>query len=113
MKTLLKEKREIFEDFHIPWNETIEWKFSDAMDSYPKADPQTVLDNIVKPYLEKAFQNPLETYVEWLKEKYCGRPMTKRTIKSEIGEDYFKEMLRKGILEPIFKTNFYTIVEGK
>lgn len=113
MNPLIEEKKEIFDDFRIPWSEAIEWKFEDAIASCPNSDPEVILDNIAKPYFEKAFLHPLETYAEWLKEKYYGRSLTKRTIIKEIGEDYFNQMLKSGMLKAIPKTRFYIIEEGK
>lgn len=55
-KNLIREKKKLFKDFFIPWNEEIERKFATEMKTYPSADPECVLDRIARPYIHKKLE---------------------------------------------------------
>lgn len=50
-KRLLREKKQVFEDFHVPWDYEIEQKFKREMSKFPNKDPSIVLDRISHDYL--------------------------------------------------------------
>ena len=50
-KRLLCEKKQVFEDFHVPWDYEIEQKFKREMSKFPNRDPSIVLDRIAHDYL--------------------------------------------------------------
>lgn len=50
-KRLLCEKKQVFEDFHVPWDYEIEQKFKREMSKFPNKDPSIVLDRIAHDYL--------------------------------------------------------------
>lgn len=48
---LLCEKKQVFEDFNVPWDYEIEQKFKREMSKFPNRDPSIVLDRIAHDYL--------------------------------------------------------------
>ena len=48
---LLCEKKQVFEDFNVPWDYEIEQKFKREMSKFPNKDPSIVLDRIAHDYL--------------------------------------------------------------
>lgn len=112
MNPLLAEKKEAFNDFRILWDEAIERKFAETMAEFPNANPETVLDNICLPYMEKAFKYPLETYAEWLRNKYGDRQVCKRHLVYETGTEFFEELLAEGYISHV-KGNKYIIKEKR
>lgn len=109
MQTLIEEKKSVFDDFRIPWDESIEKEFANRMAANPKANPEITLDNICQSYLARALETPTETAYAWLKEKHESAP-TGRTIKHEVGKEIFDELLSAGRLKRVKGTSSYTIV---
>jgi len=110
MQALIVEKKAVFDDFRIAWDESIEKEFSNRMAANPKANPEITLDNICQSYMVKALETPTETAFAWLKEKHgdCAKGIT---IKREIGTEIFNELLRSGCIERIKGTSSYAIVQ--
>lgn len=111
MNALIAAKKEVFDDFCIPWDEEIERKFAATMAKYPNSNPEIVLDNIAHPYMEKAYANPYQTYAAWLKTKYNGAPVTKKRIVSILGRETFDDLLCLGYLNPVKYAKRYTVAE--
>ncbi len=101
MNILLEEKRELFNDLRIPWDNDIERQLKERIKEKPSADPAMLLDRIAHRYIEKAFENPMETYIAYLKDKHGTRPMSRRTLLNELGEEAFEELVNNGTLEPV------------
>ena len=52
-KNLVREKKAIFKDFYIPWDNEIERRLETEMNANPLADPEIILDRICRPYINK------------------------------------------------------------
>ena len=52
-KDLIREKKQLFKDFYIPWRKKIEKDFATEMAARPNADPELILDRICRPYIHK------------------------------------------------------------
>lgn len=109
METIIELKKQVFNDMRIPWDESIERKLYAQMEMFPNSDPEILLDNIALLYIHKAFADPNETYAAWLKAKYGDKFIERRTLRSELGDEVFEEMVSSGRLVRRDKTQSYQI----
>lgn len=99
---LIAEKKKVFHDLKILWNEEIEREYARQIFAYPKANPEVILDNICRTHLEYAFEHETETYYSWLKAKYPnGNAISQKSIQTEVGEDGFSLLISAGLIKQI------------
>lgn len=109
METIIAEKMGVFYDFRIPWDEAIERKFYARMAAFPNSDPEATLDSIAKPYMEQAFDDPVQSMAQWLRQKHNGNPITKRAISMELGKENFDLLRNAGVIKNI-RDNFWEVL---
>lgn len=51
LEIIIEEKKKIFEDFDINWDEKIKQEFCAQLKAKPNRDPQIILDQICRPYI--------------------------------------------------------------
>lgn len=115
-KNLIREKREVFNDFCIEWNPVIERKFIAEMQIHPERDPRCVLDFYAHDYLVKGieeYHTKLEAKNKALSEKFhknfdyiFAKILKKYSLNiipesvfiTNFGKRKFKEMLECGVV---------------
>ena len=103
MNSILREKRQIFSDLCIPWDDKIQREFDLEMSKRNNADPQVVADIICHDYIEYAMNHHTEAMHEFLKSK-CKRGehfLYARDITREIGKDGLQDLINADLVSPI------------
>ena len=102
MNSVLIEKRQIFSDLCIPWDDRIQREFDLEMSKRNNADPQVVADIICHDYIDRAMENYTETMHKFLKGK-CKSDgiLYEREIISLIGKENLSELLKANLITPI------------
>ena len=107
MNSVLIEKRQIFSDLCIPWDDRIQMEFNLEMSKRNNADPQVVADIICHDYIDRAMENYVGTMYDFLKEK-CKRGTSylyEKTIVNTIGKENLQELLKADLVSPIMVGN--------
>lgn len=102
MNSVLREKRQIFSDLCIPWDDRIQREFDMEMSKRNNADPQVVADIICRDYIDRAMENYTETMHRFLKGK-CKSDgiLYEREIVSLIGKESLSDLLKENLITPI------------
>lgn len=102
MNSVLREKRQIFSDLCIPWDDRIQREFDLEMSKRNNADPQIVADIICHDYIDRAMENYTETMHEFLKGK-CKSDgiLYEREIVSLIGKESLSDLLKANLITPV------------
>ena len=102
MNSVLIEKRQIFSDLCIPWDDRIQREFDLEMSKRNNADPQVVADIICHDYIDRAMENYTETIHKFLKGK-CKSDgiLYEREIVSLIGKENLSDLLKTNLITPI------------
>ena len=102
MNPVLREKRQIFSDLCIPWDDKIQSEFDLEMSKRNNADPQIVADMICHDYIEYAMNHYTETMHKFLKEKTKSDGILyERELVSLIGKENLSDLLKANLITPI------------
>ena len=102
MNSVLIEKRQIFSDLCIPWDDRIQREFDLEMSKRNNADPQVVADIICHDYIDRAMENYTETMHKFLKSKCKSDSILyEREIVSLIGKENLSDLLKANLITPI------------
>ena len=97
MSRIINEKKQIFSDLCIPWDNRIEREFNAEMSKRKVSDPDALLDIICRKYIDRAMEKYVGTMYDFLKEK-CKRGknyLYEKTIVNTIGKRICKNCLRQ------------------
>ena len=101
MNSVLIEKRQIFSDLCIPWDDRIQREFDMEMSKRNNADPQVVADIICHDYIDRAMENYTETMHKFLKSKCKSDGIRyEREIVSLIGRENMRDLLKANLMPP-------------
>ena len=102
MNPVLREKRQIFSDLCIPWDDRIQREFDLEMSKRNNADPQIVADMICHDYIEYAMNHYTETMHKFLKEKTKSDGILyERELVSLIGKESMGDLLKANLITPV------------
>ena len=102
MNPVLREKRQIFSDLCIPWDDKIQSEFDLEMSKRNNADPQIVADMICHDYIEYAMNHYTETMHKFLKEKTKSDGILyERELVSLIGKESMGDLLKTNLITPV------------
>ena len=107
MSRIINEKKQIFSDLCIPWDNRIEKEFNAEMSKRKVSDPDVLLDIICRKYIDRAMENYVGTMYDFLKEK-CKRGtnyLYEKTIVNTIGKENLQELLKADLVSPIMVGN--------
>lgn len=95
-RRIINAKKEVFDGYHIPWDESIERKFIAQCSERPNSDPEVILDILTHDIIVKKIEaKPVSYYLNLLRKHYPrADAIYEDAIIDICGQDGF-EALRK------------------
>lgn len=100
-KSIINAKKEVFDGYHIPWDESIERKFIAQCSERPNSDPEVILDILTHDIIvAKIESKPAIYYYKLLRKHYPHADAVYEDIIIEIcGQDGFESLRKRGFIE--------------
>lgn len=95
---LLKEKKDMFADFAIPFPAEIEAKFNEYV-AKGKANPEVYLDNLCHTHIQYALDHYAEVLYKKLIAEYHGETIYEKELKKIVGKYGVRELIKAGYIE--------------
>lgn len=100
-RSIINAKKEVFEGFKIPWDESIEHKFLVQCAERPNTDPEVILDILTHDTIvAKIERKPVKYYYKLLRKHYPrADAVYEDTIIEICGQDGFESLKKNRYIE--------------
>ena len=95
---LLKEKRNLFADFELPFPEEVASKFNEYV-AQGKGNAEVYLDNLCHSHLQYSLDHYAEVVYNKLIAEYDGETIYEREMRKLLGKYATSELIKSGLIE--------------